>query len=116
MVEIVSLAGSLAYAGEDRYAPVELSNVVDQLHDNNRFPHTGAPECPHFATFQKRAYQIDDFDARWENLRGSRLVHERWWRTMDRIVLFCLNWSTFIHRRSGHIEDTAHHPFTHGHG
>ena len=84
VVEVVAFAGALADAGEHRHSAVELGDVVDQLHDDDRLADAGAAERAHFAALQEGADQIDDLDAGGEHLRGSRLVHERRRRAVDR--------------------------------
>ena len=77
VVEVVPFAGALSDAGEHRHAAVELGDIVDQLHDDDRLADAGAAERAHFPAFQEGADQINDFDAGGEHLRRSRLVHER---------------------------------------
>jgi hypothetical protein len=104
VVEVVAFAHAFADACEDRYAAVELGNIVDQLHDDDRLAHSSAAESSHFAALQKWADQINHFDSGGEHLLRSRLVRERRRRTMDWIILIRFH-RAFIHRIAGDIED-----------
>ncbi len=105
-----------ADTGEHRHATVELGDIVDQFHDDDRLAHSSAAERTDLAALQKWADQIDDFDACLQHLRRRGLVHERRWRAMDGIVLLRLHWPALIHGIAGYIEYPAHHTFSHWHG
>ena len=49
MVEVASFAGALTDTREHRHAAMELGDIVNQLHDDDRLAHTGAAERPHFS-------------------------------------------------------------------
>ena len=115
VVEVVALARALADAGEHRDPAVELGDVVDELHDDDRLADAGAAKGADLAALQKGANQIDDLDARGQHLRRRRLIRERRRRTMDRIVLLRRDRSALVHRTSGDIEDAAHHAFADRH-
>src|SRR5690348_12256532 len=95
---------------------MEFCDVVNKLHDDDRLSNASAAERTYFASLQERANQVDYLDPCREQLRRSRLFHERWGRTMDGIILLRLDRSAFIHRVAGHIEYSAHDAFSHGHG
>ena len=84
LVEVVAFPGALADAGEHRHAAMELGDVVDQFHDDDRLAHAGAAERADLAALQEGADQINDFDAGGEHLRRGRLVHEWGRRAVDR--------------------------------
>ena len=71
VVEVVALARALADAGEHRHAAVELGDVVDQLHDDDRLADAGAAERADLAALQERADQIDDLDAGRQHLAAT---------------------------------------------
>ena len=54
LVEIVAFPGALADSGEHRHAAMELGDVVDQFHDDDRLAHAGAAERADLAAFQER--------------------------------------------------------------
>src|SRR5262249_14426883 len=63
VVQIIAFAAALAYTCEHRYATMKFGNIVDELHDDNRFTHSRATEGADLAPFQEWANQIDDLDA-----------------------------------------------------
>ena len=76
VVEVVSLAGALADAGEHREAAVLLGHVVDELHDEHGLAHAGAAEEADLAAAQVGGEQVDDLDAGLEDLDLHVLVGE----------------------------------------
>ena len=68
VVEIVALARTLAHACEHRVATVRLGHVVDELHDKHSLADAGAAEQADLATLGVGREQVDDLDARLENL------------------------------------------------
>ena len=48
---------------------MELGDVVDQFHDDDRLAHAGAAERADLAAFQEGTDQVDDLDAGGKNLR-----------------------------------------------
>ena len=75
-VEVVTLAGALADAGEDRGALVLQGDVVDQLLDDDRLADAGAAEQAGLAAPTDRAEEVYDLDAGDELLRLGRQVLE----------------------------------------
>ena len=109
VIQVVAFARALADSGEHRDAAMELGDVVDQLHDDDRLAHAGAAEGADLAAFQERADQIDHLDAGGEHFRRGGLIDERGRRAMDRIVLFGGHRPALVHRLAGHVEDPPHH-------
>ena len=76
--EVVALAGTLADAGEDGVAAVLLGDVADQLLDDDRLADAGAAEDADLAALGERRDQVDDLEARLEDLgRGGQLLELR---------------------------------------
>ena len=75
-VEVVALARALADAGEARHAAVRLRDVVDELHDEDRLADAGAAEEADLAALAVGGEQVDDLDARLEDLDLRRLLDE----------------------------------------
>ena len=69
IIEIVALAGTLADTGKHRDAAMQLGDVVDQLHDDNRLANTGAAESTDLAALEERTDQVNDLDACRKDLR-----------------------------------------------
>src|SRR5262249_53331207 len=92
----------------DRYASMELGNVVDQLHDDDCLPHPGSAECANLSALQERTNQVDHLDSSGKELRRRRLIDQgrRW--PMNRIKLFGVDWAALVHWSSGHIEYAPH--------
>ncbi len=76
MVEVVPLAGPFADAREHRITGVLYGDVTDQFHQGNRLADAGAAEQAHLATLDDGHDEVDDLDARLQNLGGGRLVLE----------------------------------------
>ena len=74
--QVIALTASLAYAGKDRVALMELGDVIDQLLDDYRLAYARTTEHAGLATSGEGCHQVDDLDARLKNLRFSRLVNE----------------------------------------
>ena len=105
--EVVALARPLAHAAEDRVARVLLGDVADQLLDDDRLADAGAAEDPDLAALGKWADQVDDLDARLEDLGLGRLLVESRSGAMDRQALGDRHRSLLIDRFAQDVEDTA---------
>ena len=66
--QVVALARALADAREDRDAAVLEGDVVDQLRDRHGLADPGAAEEADLAAPDERRDQVDDLDARLEDL------------------------------------------------
>src|SRR5439155_14142334 len=66
--EVVTLAGALTYAREDRNATMFLGDVIDQFHDDDRLADAGAAEQARFPALQIRLDQVDHFETGLEHL------------------------------------------------
>ena len=71
VVQVVAFARAFAHAREHRNAAVQLGDVVDEFHDDDRLADAGAAERADFAALQERADQINDLDAGGQNLRAT---------------------------------------------
>ena len=76
VVEIVTLAGALADAGEDGVTTVVHGNVVNELHDNDGLADAGTAEETNLTTLGVGGEEVDDLDAGDENLLGLTLLGE----------------------------------------
>jgi hypothetical protein len=76
--EVVALTGALANTGEDRDAREVLRDAVDHLLDEDRLADTCTTEQADLAALDVRGEQVDDLDARPEDLGlGLELVEGR---------------------------------------
>ncbi len=107
-VEVVPLARALADAAEDRLAAVALGDVVDELLNHDRLAHAGAAEEADLATLHERRNQVDDLDARLEDLGLGLEVHEIRALAVDRPALHRRgNLGPIVHRLAEHVQDAA---------
>ena len=63
MVKVISLTGTLSYAGEYGISAVLGSDIADQLLNQNRLAYASAAEQTDLAALLIRAEQIYDFNA-----------------------------------------------------
>src|SRR5213079_1030227 len=63
VIEVVTLAGALADAGEHRQATVLLGDVVDELEHVDGLADPGAAEQADLAALGERHEEVDDLDA-----------------------------------------------------
>ena len=73
--EVVALTGALAHAGEHGKAVVRFGDVVDKFLDENGLAHAGATEQADLTALQIGLQEVDDLDAREEDvLRGGEFL------------------------------------------
>ena len=73
--QVVSLTGTLTYAGEDREAVILLGDIVNQLHDQDRFAYTRAAEEADLSTLGVGLQEVNHLDAGVEHLlRGGQFL------------------------------------------
>mmetsp|Transcript_29205 Transcript_29205/g.63386 ORF Transcript_29205/g.63386 Transcript_29205/m.63386 type:complete len:454 (+) Transcript_29205:182-1543(+) len=83
VVQIVTLTGTLADAGEDGVTTVVHGNVVNELHDNDGLTDTGTAEETDLTTLGVGGEKVDDLDAGDKNLLGLTLLGEGGGSTME---------------------------------
>jgi hypothetical protein len=113
--EVVALARALAHAGEDRDARVLLGDVADELLDDDRLAHAGAAEDADLAALLEGADEVDDLDARLEELVGGGLLVEGGCRAVDGQVLGGVHRALGVDGLPQHVEDAAQGGLAHGH-
>src|SRR5687768_14989276 len=84
-VQVIALTSTLTHAGEHGVTTVALGDVVDELHDDDRLAHAGTTEGADFTTLGEGADEVDDLDARLENLCGGVLVGQRGSLAVNRV-------------------------------
>ncbi len=92
-----------------------LGDVVDQLHQNNRFADAGTAEQADFTAARIGGEQIDDFYAGLKRLNLGFLIDEFWRRPVNWRKLLRIDWSTFIHRLADHVDDPSESSLAHRH-
>jgi len=95
---------------------MQLGDVVDQLHDDNRFAHAGAAKRPDLAALEEGADEINYLDAGGEDLRGGGLVGQARGRPVNRHVFFRHHRPPLVHRVAGDVKDAPHDAVAHRHG
>src|SRR5215204_3511786 len=115
-VEVVTLAGSLAHAGEDRCALILEGDVVYQLGDDDRLPDARAAEQTHLAAPPYWAEKVYDLDAGDELLRLGGEVLEARRGTVNRpVVVRVLDRTLLVHRLAQHVHHAPEHVLADGH-
>src|SRR5215208_121785 len=114
--QVVALAGALAHAGEDRHAGMLLGNVPDQFLDDDRLADAGTAEDADLAALLERADQVDDLEARLEDLDLGRLLVEGGCRAVDRQGVGAVDVALAVDRVAEDVEDTAEGHLAHRNG
>src|SRR5262249_8235109 len=106
-VEVIALAGPLADACEDRVALVLARDVADQLLDQPRLAEAGAAEQSDLAALDEGRDQVDDLEARLEDLGSGLERVQAGWVSVDRPALVGLDGLVRVDRLAEHVEDPA---------
>src|SRR5436190_16192538 len=115
IVEIISFPGALPHACKHGDAAVQCCDIVDQLHNDDRFAYASAAKRPYFAAFEEGTDQVNDFDTGSEHLWRSGLIHQRWGRAMNRVKLIRLYGALLVHGFTRDIEHPPHDSLADGH-
>ncbi len=116
-VEVVSFPGPLTHTGEDGETAVRFGDVVDELHDDDRFADTGTTEHAALATLEERADEVDHLDTGHENFGCGGLVGQGRSGAMDgRAVARVFQRLVLVHEIAGDVEDPSEHLFADRHG
>ncbi len=91
-----------------------LGDVVDELHDDDRFADTGSTKRADLATLGEGTDQVDDFDARFQDIRLGILINQRRRRAMNGILLGEFDRTALIGGFADDVEDTAKDALTNG--
>ena len=111
--EVVALARALADAAEGREALVLLGDRADQLLDEDGLADAGAAEQADLAALRVRREEVDDLDARLEDLLGGSEVFDRGRRAVDRPALLRLDIARVVDRLAEEVEDPAERVLAH---
>ena len=113
--QVGTLAGALAYAGEDGRAAVLLRQIVDELLNQNGLANTSAAEQTGLATTNVGFEKVYGLDAGLENLGlGGQLV-EAGRGMVDRIVILDLGHLLAVHRLTHNVPDATEGLLANGH-
>jgi len=104
-VEVVAFAGPLAHAGEHGDAAVVHGDVVDHLHHDDGLAHAGAAEHAHLAPAGEGNQQVDDLDARLEDVDRRILLEERRGRPVNGQLLVRHDLAEAVHGAADDVDD-----------
>ena len=116
VIEIVALTRALTHAGEDGHAAMRLRDVVDQFLNGHGLADAGAAEQADLAALQVGREQVDDLDARHQDLGGGRLVLEGGGFAVDGVGLLRHHGAAFVDRLTDHVHDAAERAVADRHG
>ncbi len=118
VIEVVTFTSTLTHTGEYRVTAVLDRDVTDQLHHVDGLAYTGTTEQTNLTALGKRADQVDNFDAGFQQLVGASLLVVARSRAVDTPALFFADRASFVNRVTQHVHDTAQglDPDRHGDG
>jgi hypothetical protein len=104
-VEVVSFTGALAHAGEHGDAAVVHGDVVDHLHHDDGLADAGAAEHAHLAPAGEGNQQVDDLDARLEDVDRRVLLGKQRGQSVNGHPLVRHDGSEPVHGPSDDVDD-----------
>ena len=107
--------GALAHACEDREALVYRSDVADELLDDDGLPDAGAPVGADLPALGERRDQVDDLQARLQDLRRRRLLLHGGRRSVDGPRLLGLHLLQVVQGLPQHVEEPSQAASSDGH-
>ncbi len=107
VIKVVSFAGPLADAAENRHAAVAFGDVVDKLLNRNRFAHAGAAEQADFTALGIGAEKVDDLDPGHKLLDLGCLLGKGRSAAVDLPFLLGLNRRAFVDDIARNVQNTA---------
>ena len=90
-------------------------NVADQLLDQHGLAHAGAAKQADLAALGVRGQQVDDLDARFQDLHAAALVCKTRGIPVDRPALFAGSRALVVDGSTQHVEHPAQGPLPHRH-
>ena len=115
-IEVVPFTGALPYPGEYGVSAVRLGDVVDELHDDDRLAHAGATEGTDLSSLDEGADEIDDLDARLENVGLGILFEECRGLPVDGAGFLVSARPEVVDRIARYVEDPAEDLLPYGYG
>ena len=92
-----------------------MSNVTNQLHECHGLANTGTTEQTNLAALGDRHDQVDNLDARFQELGRCRLLFVRRGSAVNRHVHFGANVAGIVDRPAKHVHDSAQRLLTNRH-
>jgi len=88
MVKVVTFAAALTHSSEHGETTVVLSDVVNELKNDDGLADARATERADFTTLGERADEVDDLDAGFEDVCLGVLIGELRSRAVNWVTLF----------------------------
>ena len=116
MPQVIAFTRAFAHACEHGHSRVLLCDVADKLRDDDSLADSRTAIRTDLTAAREWRNQVQDLDARFQNLRGSRLLCETWRLAVDRRTLSIgRNRDAVVDRITEHIEDAAEGVIPHWH-
>src|SRR5690606_12218169 len=109
VVEVVAFTSTLTDASEHGVTAVRLSDVVDELLDENGLADASAAEQADLAALGVRSEQVDDLDAGDEDCRLGRLLDILRSRSVNAANFARLDRAALVDRLADDVDDAAEH-------
>ena len=116
VVKVIAFTGALTDAGEDGETALLHRDVIDEFHDDDGLADAGTTERTNLTALDEGTDEVDDLDARTEELGGRGLLSEGRRLAVNRVALGVLNRTAFVHGVAGDVEDAAEDAVADGHG
>ena len=107
MVQVISLTRPLSDSCEDWISTMGLGNVVNEFLDKHCFSDTCSSEQSNFSTSRVRSQQIHHLDSCYQDFSSTSLIFKGRSFSVNRVVLFSVQWTSFINWFSNHIHNSA---------
>ena len=113
--KVIAFTSTLTDAGKYRVAAVFGCNVMNQFHNQNGFTDARAAEKSDFTAARIRRYQVNDFNARLQNLRRSLLLFKTRRFSVNRTPFFIADrFGIVVDSLTQHVKDASQASFTDG--
>ncbi|MEY3492419.1 MAG: hypothetical protein RL309_1547 [Verrucomicrobiota bacterium] len=116
MVKVIAFTGALTDAGEDGETALLHRDVIDEFHDDDGLADAGTTERTDLTALDEGTDEVDDLDARAEELGGRGLLSEGRRLAVNRVALGVLHRTAFVDGVAGDVEDAAEDAVADGHG
>ena len=116
VVEVVTLTSTLTHTCEHGITAVLDGDVTDQFHHVYGLADTGTTEQTDFTALGKRANQVDNLDASFQQVVAACLISERRRWTVNAPTLFGVDRTCFVDRVAEDVHDPPQGRFTDRYG
>ena len=106
-VQVVTLTGPLSHSGENRVTSVSLSDVVNQLHNQDSLADTSAAEKTNLTSLGIGGKEVDNLDTSDKDLLLNAHVFELGGVSVDGLPLVGLDGAPLVNGISDNVDDSA---------